>query len=451
MAVARDGCRRRTRRGVPRHTVGRAAAPRRARGPRLGATRSRRPASRPPSAPPPAVGSCDPPRGGRVRHRATALTATTALLLAACGSQDPDPAPPAEAPDAADPTEPAEPPTDDPPPAEDEDDEGEADPADVEVAVTDVATGLAAPWDVAFLGERVFVTERDTGRLVELADDGTTTEVRQFDVDPAGEGGLLGLAAAPDEHALYVYYTGADDNRVVRIVPDDPGGEDLIVTGIPKAATHNGGRLAFGPDGMLYVATGDAQDTSLPPDETSLAGKILRVDPDGEVPDDNPFGNPVWSLGHRNVQGLAFDADGTLYAAEFGPEVDDEVNVIEPGGDYGWPEVTGEVGRDDYVDPLLVRQPDEASWSGGTVLLDGAIPQWEGDLFVASLRGERLWRLTVEDGEVVDDEELLVGDHGRLRDVLQAPDGSLWVLTNNTDGRGDPDVDDDRILRLGPA
>jgi glucose/arabinose dehydrogenase len=391
-----------------------------------------------------------------VRRRALTLAAATSLLLAACADDDPDvtaPEPPAEEPEAPDESddETAAPDPDDDPGDADPDEDA---PDEVEVELTEVATDLEAPWDVAWLEDgRAFVTERDSGRLLELDDDGATDELRTFEVDATGEGGLLGLAVGP-EQLLYVYLTTAEDNRVVRIDPDEPGTEEVVIDGIPSAATHNGGRLAIGPDEHLYVATGDAQEPALAQDESSLAGKILRVTLDGEVPDDNPFdGSPVWSLGHRNVQGLAFDGDGRLYAPEFGPDVDDEVNLIEPGANYGWPEVTGDAGVEGFTDPILVRQPPEASWSGGAVLVDGAVPQWEGDLFVAALRGERLWRLPLTaDGEVDGEpEERYVGEHGRLREVKQAPDGSMWLLTNNRDGRGSPGPDDDRILRLGPA
>lgn len=329
---------------------------------------------------------------------------------------------------------------------------GDEDRDEVALELTDVATGLEAPWDVAWLGDRVLLTERDTGRLLELADGGSTREVRTFEVDSSGEGGLLGLAAGPDD-LLYVYLTTASDNRVVRLDPGDDAEPEVVLDAIPSSSFHNGGRIAFGPDGMLYVGTGDAGDAAAAQDPSSLAGKILRLTPDGDVPDDNPTeGSPVWSLGHRNVQGLVWDADGRLYATEFGPDVDDEINLIEPGGNYGWPDVTGDADAQDLVDPLLVRQPPEASWSGGAVPIDSAIPQWEGDLIVAALRGERLWRIPLRDGELDGDpEERYVGELGRLREVTQAPDGSLWLVTQNRDGRGSPREGDDRIVRVGPS
>jgi glucose/arabinose dehydrogenase len=387
-----------------------------------------------------------------VHRRFLALTVTSALLVA-CADDGPAATDPATSAAPADEGVDAEPPEPEPEP-EPDGAETEDEQADVEVVLTDVATDLEAPWDVAWLDDgRTLVTERDSGRLLELDDDGVVSELRTFEVDPAGEGGLLGLAVGPDGATVYAYLTTAEDNRVVSFAADDPAADEVVLDAIPSATTHNGGRIVFGPDGLLYVATGDAQDQPAAQDPGSLAGKVLRVTPDGDVPDDNPFdGSPVWSLGHRNVQGLAFDADGRLFAPEFGPDRDDEVNLIERGANYGWPEVTGAAGVDGFVDPVLVRQPGDASWSGGAVLTDGAIPQWEGDLFVASLRGERLYRVPLEDGEVAGEpEELFVGELGRLREVTQAPDGSLWLLTNNRDGRGSPGDGDDRIVRLGPA
>jgi glucose/arabinose dehydrogenase len=389
-----------------------------------------------------------------VHRRFLALTVTGALLVA-CADAEPAGTDPATTAAPVDGEEGAQDPEPEPEPEPGADGAGTDDaPADVEVVLSDVATDLEAPWDVAWLDDgRTLITERDTGRLLQLDDDGAVAELRTFGVDPAGEGGLLGLAVGPDGATVYAYLTTAEDNRVVSFAADDPDADEVVLDGIPSATTHNGGRIAFGPDDLLYVATGDAQDQPAAQDPDSLAGKVLRVTADGDAPDDNPFdGSPVWSLGHRNVQGLAFDPDGRLFAPEFGPDRDDEVNLIEPGENYGWPEVTGAAGVDGFVDPVLVRQPGDASWSGGAVLTDGAIPQWEGDLFVASLRGERLYRVPLEDGEVAGEpEELFVGELGRLREVTQAPDGSLWLLTNNRDGRGSPGDGDDRIVRLGPA
>lgn len=324
----------------------------------------------------------------------------------------------------------------------------------VEITRSTIATGLQAPWGLAFTPDgTVYVTERDTGRLLSISPEGEITEVQTFPVDATGEGGLMGLAVPPDyaeNGSLYVYYTSRSDNRIVRFQRGEE--PEPVLTGIPKASIHDGGRIAFGPDGMLYAGTGDAGQSSRAQDPDSLGGKILRMTPQGEPPEDNPTsGSLVYSMGHRNVQGLAWDSDGQLYASEFGPDRDDELNRIQAGGNYGWPQVTGRADGERFIDPIAVRQPNQASWTGSTVLTDSAIPQWNGSLLAASLRGERLWRFELsDDGRVSGDEQLLVDELGRLRLTAQAPDGSLWVFTNNRDGRGDPGPRDDRIIRLGP-
>jgi glucose/arabinose dehydrogenase len=318
--------------------------------------------------------------------------------------------------------------------------------------VSVVASGLEAPWGLAFLPDgRVLVSERDSGELLLVTSSGHVEEVQRLPAGGSGEGGLLGIALSPNYAAdglVYAYFSTAQDNRVARFrLGEEPR---PILTGIPVSSIHNGGRIAFGPDGMLYIGTGDATNRDAAQDRNSLAGKILRLMPDGRVPGDNPFpNNPVYSYGHRNVQGLAWDAKGQLYATEFGQNAFDEVNRIVAGGNYGWPEVEGTGDDKRYLDPVTTFSTAEASPSGAVFLHGGAIPQWEGNLFVAGLRGERLWRLGFNaDGAVTEREPLLQGQYGRLRHVTQAPDGSLWVLTSNRDGRGNPTADDDRILRL---
>jgi glucose/arabinose dehydrogenase len=326
----------------------------------------------------------------------------------------------------------------------------------VEVSV--IATNLEVPWGFAFLpnGDALF-TERDSGRLLRMNVNasGDIGEIQTLPTRGYGEGGSLGLAASPDyerDGYVYAYYTTGEDNRVVRFrLGEEP---EPILTGIPFNTYHDGGRIAFGPDGMLYIATGDAGDPSTSQDRSSLGGKILRLTLDGNVPEDNPFPNsPVYSYGHRNVEGLAWDEEDRLYASEFGQNAYDEVNLIEAGENYGWPEVEGEGGESlGYVDPIITWRTSEASPSGAEILKNGTIPHWEGDLFVAALRGERLWRLELgPDGNVTGREQLLRGKVGRIRNVVQAPDGSLWITTSNLDGRGSPAPQDDRILRLGPA
>jgi len=329
-------------------------------------------------------------------------------------------------------------------------------PTSTRVEVSTLATDLQVPWSFAFLPDGdALVTERDTGRLLRVDRSGEVREVQTLPEGGVGEGGLLGVAVSPgyeQDRYVYAYTTTESDNRVVRFrLGERP---EAILTGIPVNSYHDGGRIRFGPDGMLYVTTGDAGDPTNSQDRGSLGGKILRVAPDGSVPEDNPFpGSPVLSLGHRNVQGLAWDAGGQLFASEFGQDTWDEANRIEAGENYGWPEVEGEGGTDrGFVGPITVWPTSEASPSGAEILVDGAIPQWEGDLFVTALRGESLWRLELDDrGNVTGRQRLLAGEVGRVRDVAQAPDGSLWVSTSNRDGRGTPAENDDRIFRLAPA
>lgn len=315
-------------------------------------------------------------------------------------------------------------------------------PAEVEV----IASGLAAPWDLAFLPDgSALVTERDSTRLLIVDQQGTVRELtRVSDAVAGGEGGLLGVAVSArhaDDRWVYLYYTTATDNRIVRLrlaADGTAGAPEPVLTGIPRAATHNGGRLAFGPDGMLYAGTGDAGQRGAAQDPASLAGKILRIAPDGTPPPDNPFpDSPVFSLGHRNVQGLDWGPDGQLYASEFGQNRHDELNLITPGGNYGWPDAEGVAELAQFVDPVATWSPRDASPSG--------LAFHQGQLWLACLRGQRLFRVN-PDGTGA--ETLLRGDYGRLRHVAVAPDGTLWVLTSNRDGRGDPDADDDRILRV---
>lgn len=303
-----------------------------------------------------------------------------------------------------------------------------------------VASGFTTPWSVVFVDDTALVSQRDTGEILEITDGDTRVVGEVPDLAARGEGGLLGIAHA--DGYLYTYVTIPGGNRVMRFPLEGTAGSfslgaaQTVLDGIPSANIHNGGRIAFGPDGLLYVTAGDAADPDAAQDPGSLGGKILRVTPEGEVPADNPFpGSPVWSLGHRNPQGIGWDADGTMYASEFGQDTWDELNVIEPGSNYGWPEVEGIGGRAGFVDPVQQWAPADASPSGLAVV-DGAV-------VIANLRGERLRIVPTGDLGVFDD--YFVGEYGRLRDVAAAPDGSLWVVTSNTDrGGGDSDV----ILRV---
>jgi glucose/arabinose dehydrogenase len=321
-----------------------------------------------------------------------------------------------------------------------------------------VATGMEVPWALAFAPDGVlYVTERP-GRIRVVRDGRLDpTPIATLAVAAVGEGGLMGLALDPafaETGRLYVCYTAARlgriVNRVTALTVRGRGAvpERALLDDIPGASVHDGCRLKFGPDGKLYVGTGDAGQGRLAQRGESPAGKILRLNPDGGVPADNPFpGSPVYSLGHRNVQGLAWDARGRLLASEHGPSGfpggHDEINLIRSGANYGWPEVYGKGGEPRYVDPLVESGRDTWAPSGIAVLGD--------HLYVAGLRGRRLlrMRLTAEGG-VAEVTAWLAGTHGRLRDVVVGPDGALYVATSNRDGRGSPAADDDRILRVVP-
>lgn len=329
-----------------------------------------------------------------------------------------------------------------------------ATPRSVQIQETVLVNHLNIPWGLAFLPDgSALVTERG-GRILAVDKEGHVQEVQRIPQQGVGEGGLLGIALSPNyvsDKLIYIYFSTNQDNRVARF---QLGGDlHIILSGIPVAGNHNGGRIAFGPDGLLYIGAGDATNRPNAQSLKSLGGKILRIAPDGKIPDNNPFpGSPIYSYGHRNVQGLAWDSTGQLYATEFGQNTFDEVNKILPGKNYGWPEVEGMGNDKRFVNPLITFATSDASPSGATFLKNGAIPQWEGDFFMAALRGTRLWHLRFDaDGKVLEKESLLLNAYGRLRLVTQAPDGSLWILTNNRDGRGTPIAEDDRIIRLGPA
>ncbi len=363
------------------------------------------------------------------------LAAITALGLTACASEEPDDPfpvytqPPGSSVPTPDPEDSAEP---------------------GRFSVSDLTTGLEVPWGIDFLPDgSALVTERDSTRVLQVAADGTSTVVGQVDdAEPRGEAGLLGVAVSPDfatDSTVFLYVTTADDNRVLRAtLRDKLTIEEAILDSIPAHENHDGGRIAFGPDGFLYVATGDARDELSAQDPDSLSGKILRITADGEAAPGNPTpGSPVWSLGHRNVQGLAWDDAGRLWASEFGSQTWDELNLIEPGNNYGWPEVEGTGGGDEFVDPQLVWSTDQASPSG--------LAFADGHLWMAALRGNRLWRIKVTGaGKAVRPAAVIDGDYGRLRTVATTPEGDLWVTTSNRDGRGDPQDGDDRILLVEP-
>jgi len=340
-------------------------------------------------------------------------------------------------------------------------------------AVRTIATGLRIPWGLAFLPDgSALVTERgnqvptfspsgppvdDSGvpRILKVTPGGTVSEVQRLsEVDRRpGEGGLLGIAVSPTYAAdgwVYLYYSAESDNRIARLrLGERP---QPILTGIPITDDsgfryHQGGRLAFGPDGMLYASTGETYYTrDIAQDRANLGGKILRITPEGRPAPGNPFGDsPVWSYGHRNVQGLAWDSQGRMYASELGEKDYDELNLIRPGGNYGWPVVEGPGTDPRFANPI-------ATWTPTSIASPSGIAVHRDHVYVACLAGKRLYRVSL-DGRTV--EKLLVGDYGRLRTVAVAPDGALWVTTTNRDQVARESglvasAEDDRILRITP-
>ncbi|MFI5797205.1 PQQ-dependent sugar dehydrogenase [Streptomyces sp. NPDC051677] len=380
------------------------------------------------------------------RRAVSAVLAASALLVTAGCSSDSGGSPSAASPSASPGRTAAQtsPPAEETPPAK----------GTVKVVRT-VAEGLNTPWGLAPLPEGgLLVASRDEGKITRVDEKtGRKTELGEVPgVSAAGEGGLLGLALSPDyasDHMVYAYFTSASDNRIVRMLYDTkrPSGDqlgapDTVFKGIPKGMIHNGGRIAFGPDGMLYAGTGESGDRGLAQDKKSLGGKILRLTPEGEPAPGNPFpDSPVYSYGHRNVQGLAWDSEQRLFASEFGQATWDELNAIEPGADYGWPAAEGKSKDAKYRNPIAQWPTDDASPSG--------IAYAEGSIWMAGLKGQRLWRIPLKGTAAsADPQAFLKGEYGRLRTVVSAGGDKLWVTTSNTDGRGDPKTGDDRILEL---
>ncbi|MEU8702387.1 PQQ-dependent sugar dehydrogenase [Streptomyces sp. NPDC048680] len=325
--------------------------------------------------------------------------------------------------------------------------------------VSTLTEGLDSPWGLTALPDGdLLVSSRDKGTITRVdAKSGKKTLLGAVPgVAPAGEGGLLGIAVSPTfgtDHLVYAYFTTASDNRIARMLYNEKGtnpgqllgAPDTILRGIPKGSIHNGGRIAFGPDHMLYAGTGETGDHGFAQDKKSLAGKILRMTPDGEPLHGNPQADSVvYSYGHRNVQGLAWDNHKQLWASEFGQDTWDELNLIVPGGNYGWPDVEGKAGKAGFRDPVAQWRTSEASPSG--------IAFAKGSIWMAGLRGERLWRIplsgTADKEPLAAPQSFLKGKYGRLRTVLAAGGNKLYLVTSETDTRGTPKPGDDKILVL---
>ncbi len=369
--------------------------------------------------------------------RRPALAVGVALLLAACGDAEQAP---------AEPSQPTATVTASPSVTGTPQSSGPVAP----VAQGAIVENLLAPWSIAPVsGTEALVSLRDSGDVLLLSRSGGTWTARTAGSVPGvaaqGEGGLLGLAVAPGGNAVFAMLTTGGDNRVVRMAWDGSrlGAASVVLSGIPKGQIHNGGRITFGPDGLLYIATGDAGSPSSAQDPASLAGKILRVAPDGSIPSGNPSsGSPVYSLGHRNVQGLAFDDGGRLWASEFGAQDTDEINLIRPGANYGWPIVEGTGSPAGLVDPA-------ATWSPTAIASPSGIAFAAGSLWVATLRGRTMYEVPLSGNSAEAPIAHFGQQYGRLRDVAAVGPDALWLLTNNTDGRGDPAPGDDRIIEIG--
>lgn len=320
--------------------------------------------------------------------------------------------------------------------------------------ISTLATGLEIPWSLAFLPDgSMLVTERPgTVRLADTSGKFSGVVLTISDVHHQSEGGLLGATLSPnfaDNKFVYFYYTYSGDesktlNRVVRYKFKDDKFTDrkVIVDEVPGAPNHNGGRIKFGPDGFLYVAAGDAQNPSLAQDTNALAGKILRVTEEGKQAPGNPFNNLVYSWGHRNPQGLAWDGVGQLWATEHGNNAHDEVNLIKAGQNYGWPTIQGSQTGDNMIKPVIESGND--TWApSGLAYLDGY-------LYFGGLRGRALYRVKVAGESLIDLTSFFKDELGRIRDVVVGPDKLLYITTSNRDGRGRPVEDDDKIIVVNP-
>ena len=332
------------------------------------------------------------------------------------------------------------------------------------VTVETVADKLTIPWSIDWLPDGSIIFTERNGNLRIIQDNVLQEPLLSLGVGGV-EGGLLGVAVDPDfgnNNYIYLYYTYNEFlstiNKVVRYqLNDGKVTEDrVLIDGIPGGPFHDGGRIQFGPDGKLYITTGEAGNPDLSQDMSSLGGKILRINPDGTIPEDNPWDeSPIYSIGHRNPQGIDWDDHGNLVSTEHGPSgwrgsAHDEINLIIAGKNYGWPDIIGSETKEGLEIPVLHTGDDTWAPSGSEFYDGDKIPQWNGKYFVATLRGSHLHMIEFENNEVVSHEKLFQDDFGRLRDVATGPDGFLYILTSNQDGRGMPSPNDDKILRIIP-
>jgi glucose/arabinose dehydrogenase len=318
-----------------------------------------------------------------------------------------------------------------------------------------IVQNLDIPWEIAFLPNGdMLVTER-SGKLLKIGSE--TKVIKEIEgVKHIGEGGLLGLALHPNfsiNNFIYLYFTTQDSNEITNRVERYKFSNDIlserkvILEGIKGSSNHDGGRIAFGPDGYLYITTGDAEDPNLAQDKTSLNGKILRIKDDGGIPSDNPFGNAVYSLGHRNPQGLVWDKDGVLWETEHGPSGVqtgyDEVNIITKGANYGWPIIKGDQIKEGFVSPII-QSGSKDTWA------PSGMTYWDGSLFFSGLRGEALYEAKINSGNKLDLITHFKQEFGRIRTVVLGTGGFIYLSTSNKDGRGQIKEGDDKIIRIDP-
>lgn len=318
-----------------------------------------------------------------------------------------------------------------------------------------LATNLEKPWALTFADDKIFITER-TGKIRVFKSDQILEEpLATLRTANIFDGGLLGIAVHPNftnNHFLYVYYTYEENgtlwNKILKITESGNKLKDAItiLDKIPGSKFSNGGVIKFGPDNKLYVATGAGSDSShAAQDLNSLSGKILRLNDDGSIPSDNPFPNSlVYSYGHSNPRGMAWDKSGSLYVTEMGPSKNDEINLIIKGKNYGWPEQQCS-GSGDFVNAIECYDPEIEP--GGIVFYSGNKLEFKNDMIMASMKPEKLDRLKITDGKVEYQKSILSG-LGRIRDVNEGPDGYLYIITSNTDGKAFPDSSDDKLVRI---